>query len=55
MPLYTDMIMDNFEDYANHHEDDGVIKLQNQNFLTSFPSDPTMLSSDCCCLFQYFL
>ena len=29
MPLYTDMIMDNFEDYANHHEDDGVIKLQN--------------------------
>lgn len=24
MPLYTDMIMDNFEDYANHHEDDGV-------------------------------
>ena len=29
MPLYTDMIMDNFEDYANQHEDDGVIKLQN--------------------------
>ena len=36
MPLYTDMIMDNFEDYANHHEDDGVIKLQNM------PEDASM-------------
>lgn len=29
MPLYTDMIMDNFEDYAAHHKDDGMLKLQN--------------------------
>lgn len=29
MPLYTDMIMDNFEDYTHAHKEDGLLKLQN--------------------------
>ena len=58
MPLYTDMIMDNFEDYANHHEDDGVIKLQNM------PEDASMeqwgaklqeIADEFICAPRYFL
>ena len=58
MPLYTDMIMDNFEDYANQHEDDGVIKLQNM------PEDASMeqwgaklqeIADEFICAPRYFL
>ena len=58
MPLYTDMIMDNFEDYAYHHGDDGVIKLQNM------PEDASMeqwgeklqeIADEFICAPRYFL
>ena len=58
MPLYTDMVMDNIEDYARYHKDDGVIKLQNM------PEDASMeqwgaklqeIADEFICAPRYFL